>query len=390
MTPATHSKIDHTTFQKMKRIVPNQLEARWPQELDWHARQLPEEVAFKLTNRCNLRCAHCYQWNELGYHHAMAASEQLCDLDLRIIEKVLAATQPVKSNLFVWGGDPLVYRQWAELIDLFERADRWTSICTNGMLIGHRLDSLLRISKRLEMFVAIDGFEAEHDALRGNGAFTKTMDGIRLLVAAKKAGEYQGEITVNCVIQDSMIGKLFDFVKFFQNEELDGIYLSFPWFISEQTAQMMDMYVREHLPWVGNSSQGSAASWHSYTFRIDPITADRLNTEIDRINRENWRVKVRYNPTLDHTDMEDFLLGSHRPAQNKTRCLALRSRADVYPPGTVVSCHLFPELSVGNLTEMEFGDIWHGAPFNRMRKTIANCGLMPVCAKCNLLYARGA
>jgi MoaA/NifB/PqqE/SkfB family radical SAM enzyme len=390
MRPASHAKIDHVAFQKMKRIAPNQLEARGRHGFDdWRARELPEEVAFKLTNRCNLRCAHCYQWNEQGYHHAMAPTEQTCDLDLRIVEKVLAATQPIKSNLFVWGGEPLVYRDWEALIDLFEWADRWTSICTNGMLIGHRLDSLLRISRRLEMFVAIDGLEDEHDALRGRGTFTKTLEGVRLLLAAKKAGEYLGEITVNCVIQDSMIEKLFDFVSFLQSEDVDGVYISFPWFISEQTAQMMDMYVKEHLSWMSDLGQGSGASWHSYTFRIDTAALERLNAEIQRINSENWRIKVRYNPTLDYPEMKEFLLGSHRPAQNKTRCLALSSRADVYPPANVVSCHLFPELSVGDLTKAEFNDIWHGTRYNQIRQTVAECGLMPVCAKCNLLYTRG-
>ncbi|HAU87132.1 MAG TPA: radical SAM protein, partial [Lachnospiraceae bacterium] len=37
--------------------------------------ELPLIVGFKLTNRCNLRCKTCYEWNEQGYHHNM--SEQM-------------------------------------------------------------------------------------------------------------------------------------------------------------------------------------------------------------------------------------------------------------------------------------------------------------------------
>jgi len=42
-------------------------------------------------------------------------------------------------------------------------------MCTNGTLIEKRLESLVRISSHLEVSVSIDGFEKEHDSLRGRG-----------------------------------------------------------------------------------------------------------------------------------------------------------------------------------------------------------------------------
>ena len=71
------------------------------------------------------------------------------------------------------------------------------------------------ISDRLEMFIALDGFETEHDALRGALSWRRTVKGLRRLVQERQAGNYRGEATVNCVFQDSMVGKLFDFVTFF-------------------------------------------------------------------------------------------------------------------------------------------------------------------------------
>ena len=59
-------KLDEVAFEKLRRIAPHYLDAR--QATDWRARPLPEEIAFKLTNRCDLRCAHCYQWGEQGHH----------------------------------------------------------------------------------------------------------------------------------------------------------------------------------------------------------------------------------------------------------------------------------------------------------------------------------
>jgi len=74
---------------------------------------LPQEVAFKLTNRCDLRCIHCYQWNETGYHHRLT-KERHGDLELSIVARVLEATRAVKSNVYLWGGEPLVYQDWTD------------------------------------------------------------------------------------------------------------------------------------------------------------------------------------------------------------------------------------------------------------------------------------
>ena len=78
---------------------------------------LPEEIAFKLTNRCDLRCSHCYQWSEDGYHRQLSAAEVKGDLDLGIIASVFEATRSKRSNVYLWGGEPLVYQHWDGLID---------------------------------------------------------------------------------------------------------------------------------------------------------------------------------------------------------------------------------------------------------------------------------
>jgi radical SAM protein with 4Fe4S-binding SPASM domain len=62
----------------------------------------------------------------------------------------------------------------------------------------------------------------------------------------------------------------------------------------------------------------------------------------------------------------------------------------VFPNADVVSCKFFPEFAVGNLEAATLSDIWQGQSYDRVRETVARCGLMPVCAKCNLLYTRGA
>ena len=221
--------VDRVAFEKLRRVAPGALAARRARQV---VRPLPDEVSFKLTNRCNLRCHHCYEWSDDGYHRTLEAEERNRDLDISVVAKVLDATRESGANVFLWGGEPLFYSHWDDLVELLAEHRRWTSVCTNGVYIEKRLDSLLTISDRLEMFIALDGFETEHDALRGALSWRRTMKGLRRLVHERQAGNYRGEVTVNCVFQDSMVGKLFDFVTFLQDEGVDAVYLSYPWHIS--------------------------------------------------------------------------------------------------------------------------------------------------------------
>lgn len=387
MTGRRGPPIDPAAFEKMRRIVPNLLaDRRDGAEADWHARPLPEEVAFKLTNRCDLRCTHCYQWNADGYHHHLEPAERRADLDLALIARVLEQTRTVRSNVFLWGGEPLVYREWDGLMDLLAKERRWTSVCTNGTLIEKRLASLLALGRHLEMSISLDGFEAEHDAVRGAGSFARAWHGLELLLDRNGASGFAGQVTVNFVITDAMVPRLFDFVTFLDRAGIDTVYVSFPWFLAADGAARMDAYFDEHFGWPRGPGK---ASWHSYSFRLDPACIEEINAQIARIEATRWNVKVRFNPRLEGGDVRPFILGSDKPAQGKTRCRSTRSRIDVFPGGDVVSCKFFPEFRVGNLHESDFASIWHGERFDQVRETVARCGLMPACAKCNLLYTRG-
>lgn len=379
--------VDRTAFGKLRRVAPALLAARREEAL---VRPLPDEISFKLTNRCNLRCAHCYEWNEQGYHHDLELAERNGELDVAIIAKVLEATRELGSNVYLWGGEPLVYRQWDRLVELLAEHRRWTSMCTNGVLIERRLESLSRISERLEVVIALDGFEAEHDALRGAGMFGRTLAGLRSLVRAKRSGRFHGEITVNCVLQDVMVGRLLEFVRSMEDEGVDTVYLSYPWFISRASADKMDAYVAAHFPLKTLRAGAGSASWHSYTFALSPAVLEPLRVDLARMAAENFRLKLRYNPELADSDLADFVAGSDRPGGGRTRCHALRSRLDVLPSGEAVSCKFFPEFTVGSLADSEVHDVWHGHRYEQVRATVQRCGLMPVCAKCPMLYTRGA
>jgi sulfatase maturation enzyme AslB (radical SAM superfamily) len=227
-------------------------------------------------------------------------------------------------------------------MDLLAIDPRWTALCTNGTLIPKRIESLNRISSHLEISISLDGFQHEHDMLRGSGSHRRAIEGLRLLLHEKKAGRYLGEVTVNFVVSGAMVQQLFSFAESLDREGIDTLYISFPWHISCETAAKMDRYFSERFAW---QTTNGKPSWHSFDFRISLDQAAALNAGIARINAARWRMKLRYNPQLEPHEITSFLAGSDIPAQGKTRCNAVRSRLDVFPNGDVISCKGFPRIS---------------------------------------------
>lgn len=110
-----------------------------------------------ITNRCNLRCTHCYWWRQ----------KKNPDLnDEQMIEFMKSLRNKGLKIIYLLGGEPLLRPNiCAEAGKIFD----YTMIFTNGTLgyppVNNALYSL-----------SIDGPERVHDKLRGKGIFKKVTD----------------------------------------------------------------------------------------------------------------------------------------------------------------------------------------------------------------------
>jgi sulfatase maturation enzyme AslB (radical SAM superfamily) len=389
MQAKTAVKFDETTFARLKRTVKNMTVTDAKRAEDPHyATPVPEEVGIQLTNKCNLRCATCFQWNEEGFLQQRDPKTQNDTIDIELIAQILAATREVRSGLYLWGGEPLCYPYWDRLAKLLVNDPRWTVLCTNGTLIDRKIESLLAVSADLAILVSLDGFAAENDLIRGKGTFRKVVENIDLLLELKRKGLFKGEISINCVINEAMAGKLYEFMEFFEAKGVNTVYFCFPWYLPQDTVERMDRYFGEKFGWLPKMPVGHVPSWHSYQYHLDPGILPVLQSEIAKINRRLWKIRIRFQPALELDEIDDFIRGKEIPAQNRRRCLGLSTRLNVLPSGEVTVCKLFPEFTVGDLKTESLTALWHNEKFTRCRETIG-CNLMPVCSKCVLLYLHG-
>jgi radical SAM protein with 4Fe4S-binding SPASM domain len=390
MHPLTTRRINAKEFADIKHTVAMRSRARRNLLADpGYAAPLPQEVSLQLTYRCNLRCTHCYQWNEQGFFRDFSPARQKTELDIEIVESVLRTTAPTRSKLFLWGGEPLMHTKFGHVAALLEQYPRTVNMCTNGLLFKRKLDDLLRIGENLNLLVSLDGLGEDHEALRGKGTFKRTVDNIRMMLDLKRTGEFKGELSLSCMVSHVTVGKMYEFMEWAEELGVNTVYFQFPWYISPEVAAQMDEVYEQSFSWLKPDTGTKQPTWHSYTYQLPASQLPVLRDSMARLASRAWRVRVRYQPQLEADEVEDFILGTSRPAQRRSKCLAVSNRMEVHADGNVSSCKFFPEFVVGNLYDTDVTELWQSSAFRQVRSILSANGMMPVCSKCILLYLNG-
>ena len=390
MHPTTTRTLNDKEFADIKHTVAIRSAARKNLAVDpSYAAPLPQEVSLQLTYKCNLRCTHCYQWNEQGFFRDFSAQRARTELDLDVVADVLRTTAENRAKLFLWGGEPLMYSRFTELTELLREHPRTVNMCTNGLLFKRNIDDLLRIGENLNLLVSLDGLGEDHEALRGKGTFRRTMENIRLMMDLKREGRFDGELSLSCMVSHVTVGKMYDFMVWAEELGVNTVYFQFPWYISPEVAKAMDALYEQSFAWLQPSTGTKRPTWHSYTYQLPPELLPELRRSMERLAERRWNVRVRYQPQLEADEVADFILGTSRPAQHRSKCLAVSNRMEVHADGSVSSCKFFPEFVVGNLHDTGVTDLWRSEPFRKVRSILSANGMMPVCSKCILLYLNG-
>jgi radical SAM protein with 4Fe4S-binding SPASM domain len=125
-------------------------------------------LEFQLTDRCNLRCRHCYIGE--GSHQ---------DLPCEAIPAILKEFERIQGlRLLLSGGEPLVHPRFWEINEVLREYAFRSIMLSNGVLITHDIAKRLAVH---EVQVSLDGMRAGHEAIRGEGTFTKTLSAIDCL-----------------------------------------------------------------------------------------------------------------------------------------------------------------------------------------------------------------
>lgn len=139
--------------------------------LQWH-----------ITERCNLRCTHCYQ--EENNQNKELGKEELFFILEQFVSQIKRWNIPRRSvKISITGGEPLISKNFFELIDkLYQNRYLFNyGILTNGTFLTKEMVKKLKRKGISYAQLSLEGMEETNDSIRGKGIFKKVVSSAVLL-----------------------------------------------------------------------------------------------------------------------------------------------------------------------------------------------------------------
>lgn len=161
----------------------------------------PLSLTWEITSECNLRCSHCYYYNQKEKFDSIndLSTEQIMTILDDIIEMGVI-------NIILTGGEALLRKDIFEIIHKIKANNISIKLSSNGVLItkeiAKRLSTLLN-PEMDDIQISLDGAcDLTHDKTRGKGNFNKTIQGIKNLV------EFGIFPSINCTVTSNNVLEL--------------------------------------------------------------------------------------------------------------------------------------------------------------------------------------
>lgn len=160
-------------------------------------------VQWHLTEKCNLRCRHCYQ--EGRNLEELSLAEIYREIDE--ITDMLAAWQEnydldFSPSFNITGGEPFLRPDFFDILERITHTGFETYILSNGTCISLDMAQKIAALGVRGVQISLEGPEEIHDRLRGRGSFTAALQGVRHL---RQAGV---KVSLNATISRMNAGYL--------------------------------------------------------------------------------------------------------------------------------------------------------------------------------------
>jgi len=169
-------------------------------------------LELQITNRCNLRCRHCFIGDESD-----GCVEELTPEQIRKILKEFEEMQGLR--VLITGGEPLTHNDFEEINKMLPEFRIRKALFTNGLLLSEGILEKLNVH---EIQISIDGLEQAHDALRGKGTFRTA---VRALEKAVKGGL---ETSVATMVHPLNLGDFDEMASLFEGMGVKGWTVDVP------------------------------------------------------------------------------------------------------------------------------------------------------------------
>jgi AdoMet-dependent heme synthase len=313
-----------------------------------------------LTERCNLKCRHCYQ-----------IGNRTAELDFRQVQKVLAEVTDLlriwgdayeiafSSSFNITGGEPLLREDLFLIIDEVGRRGFDSYLLTNGLLIDAEAARRLSTAGVKGVQVSIEGPEDVHESIRGKGSFSAALRGARNLLDAGLV------VTLNVTLSVVNAHVIKDLVTIAASEGVQRLGFSRLVPYGRGTELLGMMLDRERVREVYEEIFSMEVEG------LEFVTGDPVASQLPRFEKSE-----------EQNDRGDVPLGG---------CSAGISGLTFLPDGSIVPCRRMP-IPIGKLLKDPLREVWATSDVleglrdrNRYSGKCRTCARWSVCRGCRAI-----
>lgn len=297
----------------------------------------PLSAVLELTNRCNLECVCCL--NNSGPSVDTSTELKLPEI-YDIIDQLSAMGT---TGITLSGGEPFLRREIFDIIE-YARQKMFVSFSTNGLLLDKKTADNLCKEGIAGVIVDIHSCDAAlNDAItKRKGSFKKAVQGVKNCL----------EAGVVCSINTTVTKMNMDTIEDTINFALElGV----------------DMVINKFIP-VGRGDVNREKL---------VLSLDEYRDVVTLLYEKKKALETTMDIQVCHIPYESLLLDQGI----FTGCDAGLMLCKITPQGEVYTCPFLP-ISVGNIREQSFADIWRTSPSPVLKALRTRKGLKGKCATC--------
>lgn len=318
-----------------------------------------------ITERCNLRCIHCYQ-ESYNYQSELSLSQIK-----KIADEIILALKKWKKRgrIALSGGEPFLKKELFPIMEHLEQSEYiWKiGILTNGILIDEKIADRLKTFRKLYYVqISLDGASKDaNDLIRGKGSYYKALNSFRIL--NKKGINTRLMFTVH----KKNLREVPSLIDLAIKEKVDTLTIErfVPegkgaehknWLLTKKEIHKLFQYV----------SQRADLEYQKET----PLKILKYRTLWANINPERAEISA--------VPLEIDLGGM---------CSIGMDSLTILPDGTVFPCRRLP-IPIGNISKDSIFKIWYTSDIlwkirnkNNLKGKCKGCDLIPRCSGCRAI-----
>ena len=341
-------------------------------------------VYFKPTSACNLRCVMCGQYGDKGVMNDCAAEENKKALPLETWKKFVDEIAPQKPVIYVWGGEPFLYKDLFPLCKYMVDKGLYVSVNTNGTLMEKHAEKIVS-DRWATIFVSLDAFRDVNDSMRGKGAYDKVIAGFKAINREKEKQKAKYPLLgVVTVVTNKNYMDLANLAEASREYSLDLHIFNLGTYTNDNIVAAQKRFMKEKL----DTDIDCLESYNTgYNTGIDGQKLHDILMNLHNVDYGHPMITV---PVLNPEKTHTYYAELETPV--RSHCIVPWSQVNVNYNGDVHFCADYPDYILGNITQQSFKEIYNGERANHFRKTLNECenGLFPGCLRCyqNMLFGK--